>query len=353
MSEKRPKKAPKSPKICAMCTNTPKPSTGRILGYVPLGSKHLQATSKQALLLSVFAIARPHRSGVYATLAILEPRWCPCQIQLLSQKLTGGAPVWGRQVGRCPPKRAHFVRQKQSFFSAKWPPDQGKMPKQSETVDTLHVRLDFTVSKSPLVPFNTKVCLRNGPKRRQKAQNLRNAHQHPETKHGPYLGLRASKSDSKGTYSPRNPPLFVVPKPKNRPTSHLDPRTSGHLVEPDAGQRWVHEGPRGEKIFFSKVVPGPLGMLKQVFLAHFELVVTRFGPWKIPKCLENGPFWDQKWVKNGSKMRFPTSGTGPFWMLKQVFLAHFEPVVTCFGPWKIPKCLENGPFWDQKWVPNG
>ena len=34
MSEKRPKKAPKSPKICAMCTNTPKPSTGRILGYV-------------------------------------------------------------------------------------------------------------------------------------------------------------------------------------------------------------------------------------------------------------------------------------------------------------------------------
>ena len=39
-------------------------------------------------------------------------------------------------------------------------------------------------------------------------------------------------------------------------------------------------------------------MLKQVFLAHFEPVVTRFGPWKIPKCLENGSFWDQKWVKN-------------------------------------------------------
>ena len=34
MSEKGPKKAPTSPKICAMCTNTPKPSTGRILGYV-------------------------------------------------------------------------------------------------------------------------------------------------------------------------------------------------------------------------------------------------------------------------------------------------------------------------------
>ena len=34
MSEKRPKKAPKSPKNCAMCTSTPKPRTGRILGYV-------------------------------------------------------------------------------------------------------------------------------------------------------------------------------------------------------------------------------------------------------------------------------------------------------------------------------
>ena len=94
-------------------------------------------------------------------------------------------------------------------------------------------------------------------------------------------------------------------------------------------------------------------MLKQVFLAHFELVVMRFGPWNFPKCLENGPFWDQKWVKNGSKTRFSKIDPRPFWMLKQVFLAHFEPVVTRFGPWKIPKCLENGPFWDQKWVKNG
>ena len=28
---------------------------------------------------------------------------------------------------------------------------------------------------------------------------------------------------------------------------------------------------------------------------------TGFGSWKIPKCLENGPFWDQKWVKMGQK----------------------------------------------------
>ena len=81
-----------------------------------------QATSKQALLLSVLAIARPHRSGLYSTLAIMEPGWWPCQIQVLSQKLTGGAPRRGRQVGRCPPKTASFVPQN-TFFCPKVVPN--------------------------------------------------------------------------------------------------------------------------------------------------------------------------------------------------------------------------------------
>ena len=57
--------------------------------------------------------------------------------------------------------------------------------------------------------------------------------------------------------------------------------------------------PGAKKISFSKVVPRRLGMLKEIFLARFEPVVPRFGPWKIAKCLENGPFRDQKVVKNG------------------------------------------------------
>ena len=78
------------------------------------------------------------------------------------------------------------------------------------------------------------------------------------------------------------------------------------------GQKWVTNA-------FCKIDPGPFGMLKQVVLAHFEPVVTRFGPWKIPNCLEIGVFWDQKWVKNGSKTCFSKSGPRPFGMLKQVF----------------------------------
>ena len=88
-------------------------------------------------------------------------------------------------------------------------------------------------------------------------------------------------------------------------------------------------------MIYSKVVPRPLGMLKQVFLGRFEPVVARFRPWKIPKCLENGPFWDQQCVKNGSKTHFSKNDPRPFRMHKQVFLAHFEPVVMHFGPWKI------------------
>ena len=57
--------------------------------------------------------------------------------------------------------------------------------------------------------------------------------------------------------------------------------------------------PGAKRLLFRKDVVTLLGRLKQVVLARFEPVVTRFGPWKILKRLQKGPFWDQKWVKNG------------------------------------------------------
>ena len=59
-------------------------------------------------------------------------------------------------------------------------------------------------------------------------------------------------------------------------------------------------------------------MPKQVFLVRFELVVAHFGPPKTPKCLENGVFWDKKWVKNRSKMCFSKDDPGPFGVHKQM-----------------------------------
>ena len=116
------------------------------------------------------------------------------------------------------------------------------------------------------------------------------------------------------------------------------------------GQKWVKNG---SKTRFSKSNLGPFGMLQQVFLTDLEPVVMRVGPWKLPRSLEKGQFCDQKWVKNGSKPLFSKCDPRHFRVPSQVFLAHFELVVARFGPWKIPKCLEEGPLWEQNWVKNG
>ena len=56
---------------------------------------------------------------------------------------------------------------------------------------------------------------------------------------------------------------------------------------------------------FSKSDAGPFGMLKEVFLAHFEPVVTPLGPWKIPNALKISRFGNKSGSKMGPKGVFP------------------------------------------------
>ena len=63
-------------------------------------------------------------------------------------------------------------------------PKPGKTPERRETVATLHVQLDCTVSKSPLVPLNSTICPRSGPKRRHKAQCAPTPRNHPRAVSG-------------------------------------------------------------------------------------------------------------------------------------------------------------------------
>ena len=210
------------------------------------------------------------------------------------------------------------------------------------------------------MPSNTTICPRNGPKRRQKAPKSALCAPAPRNQERAVSWATWLKNEFRGHLVHPQPPTFYgfqaseSPNQLRRPPYQWSLGAAGGPASPrtvgGGGSTGVR---RAKKIIFSKVVPRPLGMLKQVFLGRFEPVVARFGPWKIPKCLENGPFWDQQWVKNGSKLRFSKNDPGPFMMLKQVVLAHFEPVATGFGSWKIPKYLENGPFWDPKWVKNG
>ena len=193
------------------------------------------------------------------------------------------------------------------------------------------------------MPSTSTICPRNGPKRRQKAPKTAQCAPAPRNQERAVSWATWLKKEFRGHLVHPQPPTFCgfqaseSPNETRRPPYQWSPGAAGGPASPrtvgaKGGSTRV---PGAKKIIFSKVVLGPLGMLKQVFLARFEPVVARFGPWKIPKCLENGPFWDQKRVKNGSKTRFSKSDPRPFWMLKQVFLARFEPVVACFGPRKI------------------
>ena len=83
--------------------------------YTPLPLKlanKQQATSnnkqQQAHLRAVLAIARSKGLGPDSTLAILEPTWCPCQIQVLSQKLKVAAQGGGAKSGGALPNLRSF-----------------------------------------------------------------------------------------------------------------------------------------------------------------------------------------------------------------------------------------------------
>ena len=183
------------------------------------------------------------------------------------------------------------------------------------------------------MPSNSTICPRNGPKRRQKAPKTAQCAPAPRNQERAVSWATWLKNEIRGHLVHPQPPTFYGFQASESPNEPVDPCTGGpaspRTVGANGGSTKV---PRAKKISFYKVVPRPLRMLKRVFLGRFEAVVARFGPWKIPKCLENGPFWDQQWVKNGSKTRFSKNDPGPFMMLKQVFLARFEPVLTEFSP---------------------
>ena len=211
---------------------------------------------------------------------------------------------------------------------------------------TLHVELHFNVSKSPLVPFNSKICPRNGLKRRQKSPKSAQCAPTPQNQARAVSWATWLKTEFRRHLVHPQPPTFCGFQASKSPNETPRPRYlwsldgaggqhSPRTVGANGGSTRV---PGAKKISFFKVGPRPLGMLGQVFLGRFERVVARFGPWKIPKCLENGPFQDQlgtkKWVTNRSKTRFSKSDLGPFGMLKQLSSTHFELNLTQLSPFR-------------------
>ena len=169
----------------------------------------------------------------------------------------------------------------------------------------LNMRLDRFVSTSSLRPSNSMICPGKGPKRPPEAPNA-DIH---KPRIGHIFGYTAQNAIPRAPTPPATPhflwfPPSELPKRTPRP-QYLGPLGCGKLQAQaqtggcpngSMGSSW------GKKMTFLKNDPRTCTPLKQVFLDRFELVVAYFGPPKIPKCLENGLFWDQKRVNNGSKM---------------------------------------------------
>ena len=83
---------------------------------------------------------------------------------------------------------------------------------------------------------------------------------------------------------------------------------------------------------FSKDAFGPFGVPKEVGSAHFETMLSHFGPSQGRKGLENGPIWDHKWLKNGSKPWFAENDPSPVVVPKRMNTAHFEPLLSHSHP---------------------
>ena len=197
---------------------------------------------------------------------------------------------------RCCPKFAQFWAKK-SHFSPKTALVRVQNSQTKANRCYIHVRLDFLVTKGPLVPSNSTICPRNGPKRRQKAPKTAQWAPAPRNQERAVSWATWLKNEFRGHLVNLQPPTFggfkasESPNEPPRPPYQWSLGAAGGPANPrtlgaNGGSTRV---PRAKKMIFSKVVPRRLGMLKQVFLGRFEPVVARFGPWKIPKYLENGP----------------------------------------------------------------
>ena len=165
--------------------------------YTPLPLNLASNNNKQATIAyhhSVLASTPPHRFGPYPTLAILEPRWWPCQIQVLSQKLTGGGSRQWRQVGRCPPNSAQFWAENSHFSPKTAPNGRVKCPNEVQRWPDSTCGLTSPCQRALCCPSPPRFVRETAQKGAKRPENLRNVHRQPETKNRIYLGLRRSKN---------------------------------------------------------------------------------------------------------------------------------------------------------------
>ena len=146
-------------------------------------------------------------------------------------------------------------------FSPKIAPKPGRNAQTKDNAGPLHVRLDFTVSKSSLVPFNSTICPKNGPKRRQKAPKTAQCAPAPRNKERAASWATWLKIRFQGHRVPPLPPTFCgfhpseFPNETRRPPYQWSLGAAGGPASPrtvGANSRSTRV-PRAKKRFFLKL----------------------------------------------------------------------------------------------------
>ena len=165
-----------------------------------------------------------------------------------------GAGAPSREV---PSQICAILGQKQPFFAHNSPQTRTKHPNEGKR------RLDFTVSRSPLVPFYSTICPRNGPKRRQKAPKTAQCAPTPQNQARAVSWTTWLKSQFRGHLVRPQPPTFCGFQASESPNETPRPphlwslgaaggRPGPRPARANGGSTGV---PGAKKIIFSKVVP--------------------------------------------------------------------------------------------------
>ena len=137
-----------------------------------------------------------------------------------------------------PSLKCAVLGQKQPFFAQNSPQTRQKRPNEGEQLLQTTCGLTSPCQRALWCPSTRRYVREMAQKGAKKPQNLRNVHQPPEPKQGPYLRLRGSKSNSEGTQSTGNPPLFVVSS-KPSPTAAQKPKLPALPPPPPPRNPWI------------------------------------------------------------------------------------------------------------------
>ena len=176
------------------------------------------------------------------------------------------------------------------------------------------MRLDLLVTKGPLVPSNSTICPRNGPKGRQKAPKTCAMRTNtPKPSPGRILGYVAQIRIPRAASPPATPHFLWFPSLRiaQRATKTPVPVVtwwSRRAARPahGGGQRRVHQGPRGEKFdFFQSCFLDHLGCSNKCFWAILSPSWRVLGHGKSQNALKMGRFGTNNGSKMGQKRVFP------------------------------------------------